>query len=278
MLSSIAWSELAELSLALLAGGILTGLIAGLLGVGGGGVMVPVLYEVFRVMGVEDSVRMQLCVGTSLAVIIPTAITSYRAHQKKGAVRPDVLRQWYLPAIAGILVGSAIAAAVSGWVLQAAFVLIITGLAIKSLLGRDDIRLGETLPGRRAMLGYGFFIGLASALVGISGGGLATNVLLLYGVPIHVAVATSAGIGIIVPIPGIIGYAVAGWPHLAELPPLSLGYVSVIGFVLMAPLSALFAPVGARIAHRLSRRHLEIAFGVFLLIVASRFVVAIFWQ
>ncbi len=278
MLSSIAWSELAELSLALLAGGILTGLIAGLLGVGGGGVMVPVLYEVFRVMGVEDSVRMQLCVGTSLAVIIPTAITSYRAHQKKGAVRPDVLRQWYLPAIAGILVGSAIAAAVSGWVLQAAFVLIITGLAIKSLLGRDDIRLGDTLPGRRAMLGYGFFIGLASALVGISGGGLATNVLLLYGVPIHVAVATSAGIGIIVPIPGIIGYAVAGWPHLAELPPLSLGYVSVIGFVLMAPLSALFAPVGARIAHRLSRRHLEIAFGVFLLIVASRFVVAIFWQ
>lgn len=278
MLSSIAWSDLAELSLALVAGGILTGIIAGLLGVGGGGVMVPVLYEVFRVMGVDDAVRMQLCVGTSLAVIIPTAITSYRAHRKRGAVRDDVLRQWYLPAIVGILAGSAIASVVAGWVMQAVFVVVISTLAFKSLFGRKDMQLGESLPGRRAMLAYGFFIGLASALVGISGGGLATNVLLLYGVPIHVAVATSAGIGMVVPIPGIIGYAIAGWPHLAELPPLSLGYVSVIGFVLMAPLSALFAPVGARLAHRLSRRHLEIAFGIFLLLVASRFVVAIFWR
>ncbi|MFG1417128.1 sulfite exporter TauE/SafE family protein [Xanthobacter sp. V0B-10] len=278
MLSSIPWGELATLCLALLAGGVLTGIIAGLFGVGGGGVMVPVLYEVFGVMGVEESIRMQLCVGTSLAIIIPTAITSYRAHQKKGAVLPGVVKRWRLPAIIGILTGSAIAAWVPGWVLQAVFVLVVGMLGLKSLLGRNDIRVADTLPDARAMGAYGFGIGLASSLVGISGGGIATNILLLYGVPIHAAVGTSAGIGIFIPLPGVIGYAVAGWPHLSALPPLSLGYVSVLGFVLMAPLAAVFAPVGARLAHRLSRRHLEIGFGAFLLLVAGRFLVAILWR
>ncbi|MFG1392561.1 sulfite exporter TauE/SafE family protein [Xanthobacter agilis] len=278
MLSSMSWGDLASLCLALLAGGILTGLIAGMLGVGGGGVMVPVLYEVFRVIGVEESVRMQLCVGTSLAIIIPTAVTSYRAHQKKGAVLPGVVKRWRLPAIAGIITGSAIAAFVPGWVLQAVFVVVVSVLGVKSLIGRNDIQIGAQLPGPGLMSVYGFVIGLASSLVGISGGGIATNILLLYGVPIHAAVGTSAGIGIFIPLPGVIGYAVAGWPHLSELPPLSLGYVSVLGFVLMAPLAAVFAPVGARLAHRLSRRHLEIGFGAFLLVVAARFVVAIVWR
>nr|WP_272903965.1 sulfite exporter TauE/SafE family protein [Xanthobacter agilis] len=274
----MSWGDLASLCLALLAGGILTGLIAGMLGVGGGGVMVPVLYEVFRVIGVEQSVRMQLCVGTSLAIIIPTAVTSYRAHQKKGAVLPGVVKRWRLPAIAGIITGSAIAAFVPGWVLQAVFVVVVSVLGVKSLIGRNDIQIGAQLPGPGLMSLYGFVIGLASSLVGISGGGIATNILLLYGVPIHAAVGTSAGIGIFIPLPGVIGYAVAGWPHLSELPPLSLGYVSVLGFVLMAPLAAVFAPVGARLAHRLSRRHLEIGFGAFLLVVAARFVVAIVWR
>lgn len=278
MLSSVSWGELAALSVALLAGGVLTGIIAGLFGVGGGGVMVPVLYEVFRVIGVEDSVRMQLCVGTSLAIIIPTAITSYRTHQKKGGVLPGVVKRWRLPAIVGIIAGSAIAAWVPGWVLQAVFVLVVGLLGLKSLIGRNDIRIADELPGPGLMSAYGFGIGLASSLVGISGGGIATNILLLYGVPIHAAVGTSAGIGIFIPLPGIIGYAVAGWPHLSALPPLSLGYVSVLGFVLMAPLAAVFAPVGARLAHRLSRRHLEIGFGAFLLLVATRFVIAIFWR
>lgn len=278
MLSSISWGDLAGLCLALLAGGVLTGLIAGLLGVGGGGVMVPVLYEVFGFMGVEESVRMQLCVGTSLAIIIPTAITSYRAHQKKGAVLPGVVKRWRLPAIAGILTGSVIAAWVPGFVLQAVFVVVVSVLGVKSLIGRNDIRIGEALPGPGLMAAYGFGIGLASSLVGISGGGIATNILLLYGVPIHAAVGTSAGIGIFIPLPGVIGYAAAGWPHMAALPPLSLGYVSVLGFALMAPVAALFAPLGARLAHRLSRRHLEIGFGAFLLLVAARFVVAIVWR
>ncbi len=139
------------------------------------------------------------------------------------------------------------------------------------MLGRNDMRLSDHLPGRLVLSTYGYFLGLASSLVGISGGGISTNILLLYGVPIHAAVATSAGIGMIIPIPGVIGFAVAGWPHLSELPPLSLGYVSVIGFLCMAPMSALAAPLGARLAHRMSRRALEVGFGAFLLMVATRF-------
>lgn len=277
MLSAVPWSELAFLVVALIAGGVATGLLAGLFGVGGGGVIVPVLYEVFRVLGVDESVRMQLCVGTSLAIIIPTSFVSHRTHMAKGAVLSDVLAAWRLPAIAGIIAGSAVAAFAAGWVLQAVFVVVVGLLGLKSLLGRNDVRIADHLPSRGALRGYGFFLGLASSLVGISGGGISTNILLLYGVSIHAAVATSAGIGMIIPIPGVIGYAVAGWPHLSELPPLSLGYVSVIGFLCMAPVSALVAPYGARLAHNLSRRTLEVAFGSFLLIIAGRFLVAIIW-
>lgn len=271
MLSAVPWNELAYLTVALIAGGVLSGLLAGMFGVGGGGIIVPVLYEVFGVLGVDESVRMQLCVGTSLAIIIPTSFVSYRAHAARGAVLPEVLAAWRLPAIAGILCGSLVAAIVQGWVLQLVFITIISFLGLKSVLGRNDMRLSDHLPGRLVLSVYGYFLGLASSLVGISGGGISTNILLLYGVPIHAAVATSAGIGMIIPIPGVIGFAVAGWPHLSELPPLSLGYVSVIGFLCMAPMSALAAPLGARLAHRMSRRALEVGFGAFLLMVATRF-------
>lgn len=275
MFSNVPVQELVLLVGAMLAGGVLTGLLAGLFGIGGGGVIVPVLYEVFGFLGVDDSVRMQLCVGTSLAIIIPTAMASYRTHVAKGAAMPGVLAKWRVPAIIGIIVGSAIAAVAAGWVLQAVFVAVVALLGLKSLIGRNDIRIADHLPSSAMMRFCGFFIGLASSLVGISGGGISTNILLLYGVPIHAAVATSAGIGVIIPIPGVIGYAIAGWPHLSELPPLSIGYVSVIGFLCIAPVATLVAPYGARLAHRMSRRHLEIGFGLFLMVIGVRFLVAI---
>lgn len=278
MLAALPWNELAYLIPALAVGGILTGLLGGLFGVGGGGIMVPILYEVFGAMGVDDAYRMQLCVATSLAVIVPTSYTSYRAHKAKGAVIPGILKTWAVPATVGILLGTALAAVVKGWVLQVAFVLIIGTLGLKSVVGRNDLTLSDHLPGKVGMAAYGLFIGFASALVGVSGGGLGTNILLLYGVPIHAAVATSAGIGMIVPIPGVIGYIVGGWRHMDALPPLSLGFVSVLGFVILAPLAAYVAPYGARLAHRLSRRKLEIAFGCFFLFVAARVLVALIWH
>ena len=277
MLAALPWSELAYLIPALVAGGVLTGLLGGLFGVGGGGIMVPVLYEVFGMMGMDDAYRMQLCVGTSLAVIVPTSFTSYRTHKAKGAVLPGILKAWVGPAIVGILAGSALASVAKGWVLQTAFVIVISALGTKSLIGRNDITISDRLPGPIGMAAYGVLIGLASSLVGISGGGIGTNILLLYGVPIHAAVATSAGIGMIVPIPGVIGYIIGGWRHMDALPPLSLGFVSVLGFVILAPIAAFIAPYGARLAHRLSRRKLEIAFGLFFLFVAARFLVALIW-
>lgn len=278
MLSSFSWSELLTLAVPLLVGGIVTGLLAGLLGVGGGALIVPVLYEVFGALGVDEAVRMQLCVGTSLAIIVPTSLQSYRAHKARGAVLPGILRVWSVPAFVGVSFGSVIAAFAQGWVLQAAFIVIALVMAIKALAGRSDWRIADTLPGTGTQRVYAFFIGVMAALVGISGGGLVTMVLSLYGVPIHVAVATSAGIGMIVPLPGIIGYAVGGWSHMADLPPLSIGYVSLIGFACMAPVSTAVAPIGARLAHRLPRRALEIGFGGFLLLMVARFLIAILWR
>ncbi|MDE1570321.1 sulfite exporter TauE/SafE family protein [Aquabacter sp. P-9] len=273
-LSAVSWHDLGFLAVALAAGGIITGLLAGLLGVGGGAVIVPVLYEVFGFLGVDESLRMQLCVGTSLAIIVPTSMRSHSAHKARGSVVPGVLETWRIPAILGIIGGSAIAGFANGKVLQVAFVIIALMMATKALSGRADWRLADHLPGKPVMWGYGFFIGLASSLIGISGGGLSTMVLTLYGVPIRAAVATSAGIGMLIPIPGIIGFAIAGWPHMDELPPLSIGYISVIGFLFMAPISSLVAPFGARIAHALPQRGLEIGFGIFLLLMAGRFLIA----
>jgi uncharacterized membrane protein YfcA len=273
---TIPFGELAWLVLAVIAAGVFTGILAGVFGVGGGGVVVPVLFEIFRILGVSDDVRMQLCIGTSLAVIGPTAWRSYRAHQARGMVIAGVIRIWALPTFAGVAVGAAIAAFAPGGVLKIAFMLIAGTIAARLLFGGDRWRLSEELPGRTGMIGYGFLIGLGSALMGISGGSLATMVLTLYGKPIHNAVATAAGIGVPISIAGTIGYALAGLPHQAALPPLSIGFVSVIGLVAIAPISSIVSPLGARIAHALPRRWLEIAFALFLLTVASRLVVSLF--
>ena len=270
------WGELAWLAFAVIAAGVLTGILAGVFGVGGGGVVVPVLLEIFRILAVPDGVRMQLCIGTSLAVIGPTAWRSYRAHQARGMVIAGVIRIWTLPTFVGVAAGAVIAAFAPGGVLKIAFMVIAGTIAARLLFGGDRWRLSDDLPGRAGMVGYGFFIGLGSALMGISGGSLATMVLTLHGKPIHNAVATAAGIGVPISIAGTIGYALAGLPHQAELPPLSIGFVSVIGLVAIAPVSSIVSPLGARIAHALPRRWLEIAFALFLLTVASRLVASLF--
>ncbi len=263
------------LAVATIAAGVVTGLLAGLFGIGGGAVIVPVLFEVFRVVDVPEALRMQLCVGTSLAIIVPTAVRSYRAHRATGMVIPEVMRSWAFPAVAGVAVGSTAAALAPGGLLKAAFVVIAGVIATKLLVGREDWVLSEHLPGRLGMTACGFLVGLASSLMGISGGSLATMALTLYARPIHNAVATSAGLGVPITIAGTIGYVLAGLPYQAALPPLSIGFVSVIGVVMIAPISSYVAPFGARLAHTLPRRRLEIGFGLFLLIVSARFVVSL---
>jgi len=270
-MAGVPLGELAWIAVAVMAAGVVTGLLAGLFGVGGGAVIVPVLFEVFRLLGVPDEVRMQLCVGTSLAIIVPTTVRSYQAHRARGLVVPAVVQSWAVPAVAGVAAGSVTAAFAPAQVLELAFVVIAGVIAAKLLAGRETWVLGRSLPGPVWMTGYGFIVGLASSLMGISGGSLATMTMTLYGVPIHNAVATSAGLGVPITIAGTLGYVIAGLSHQALLPPLSIGFVSVIGVVMIAPISSWIAPLGARLAHALPRRGLEIGFGLFLIAASLRF-------
>jgi uncharacterized membrane protein YfcA len=276
MLLGVPFTELLWLAVAVVIAGVITGLLAGLFGIGGGAVIVPVLYEVFRLLGVPDEVRMQLCIGTSIAIIVPTTIRSYLAHREKGLVVPGVIRVWAAPAVVGVVCGAVIAAIAPSEVFKIAFIVIATFIASKFLFAGDRWNLGSELPGPMTMRLYGFGIGLCSSLMGVSGGSLSNIALTLYGNPLHNAVATSAGLGVPITIVGALGYIAAGLPHEALLPPLSLGFVSLIGLVIIAPVSSLTAPYGARLAHRLSRRALEIAFAIFLLLVSLRFVVSLF--
>jgi uncharacterized membrane protein YfcA len=276
MLLGVPLNELLWLALAVVIAGVITGLLAGLFGIGGGAVIVPVLYEVFRLLGVPEEVRMQLCVGTSIAIIVPTTIRSYLAHREKGLVIPQVIRLWAAPAVLGVICGAVIAAFAPAVVFKIAFIVIAAFIAIKFLFAGDRWNLGDELPGTALMSVYGLGIGLAGSLMGVSGGSLSNIVLTLYGKPIHNAVATSAGLGVPITIVGALGYIAAGLPHEALLPPLSLGFVSLIGLAVMAPLSSLTAPYGARLAHKMSRRTLEITFASYLLLISLRFVVSLF--
>jgi len=275
MILGVSVSELLLLAGAIIIGGAITGMLAGVFGIGGGAVIVPVLYEIFGVLGVSDEIRVQLCVGTSLAIIVPTNIRSFLAHRAKGAVIMEVLRAWWFPAVVGVGFGSLIAAFAPASFLKIAFVVIAGLVAFKLLVGGDSWRIADHLPGRIAMAGYGCIIGLASSLMGVSGGSVSNVILTLYGVQIHNAVATSAAVGVPITIAGTIGYILAGIPKQALTPPLSIGFVSLIGVALMAPIASYVAPYGARLAHALSQRTLEVALGCFLLIVCVRFVLSL---
>ncbi len=263
-------ADLAFLAVAMLAAGAATGLLAGVFGVGGGAIIVPVLYEVFGVLNVPETVRMPLCVGTSLAIIIPTSIRSFNAHRAKGAVDMTILREWALPVLLGVIAGSLIARHANANLFKGVFVAVAGLSAVRLLLARDGWKISDTMPGGLVMKSYGGLIGVLSALMGIGGGQLSNLFMTFYGRPIHQAVATSSGLGVIISLPGALGAVYAGWPQMAVLPPLSLGYVSLLAFLLFIPTSMWTAPIGARLAHTLSKRRLETAFGVFLALVSLR--------
>jgi uncharacterized membrane protein YfcA len=267
--------ELLILAAAIVAGGVVAGLLAGVFGVGGGVVVVPVLYEVFRLFDAPDAVHMQLCIGTSLAIMVPTNIRSYRTHRASGAVLTDIVRQWTPGIIVGIAAGSAIATVAPSPVFKIAFAFVGGIIAGKLLFGRESWRLGDDLPKHPLTRLYGVAVGLMASLTGVSGGSLCTMVLTLYGKPIHQAVATSAGIVVPIAIAGTVGYIIAGLPHQETLPPYSIGFVSLIGFALMAPVASFTASYGARLAHALPRRGLEVAFGLFLLAASLRFLASV---
>ena len=279
MIAGLDIKDIVELALLLIATGALSGFLAGVFGIGGGAILVPVFYECFRLAGVPLDVRMPLCIGTSLAIIIPTSIRSYQAHRTRGAVDMDVLRRWAVPVLIGVIAGSVIARYAPERLFKVVFVLVAWSAAARLLFGRENWRLGDNLPRGPLMKGFGIGVGLLSTLMGI-GGGLFSNLLMtFYGRPIHQSVATSAGLAVLISIPGALGYVYAGWPAATHYPtvvalqlPFALGYVSLIGAILVMPTSLLVAPLGVKVAHLMSKRTLEVAFGLYLLTVGSRFV------
>ena len=202
MIFGIPFSELAWLAVALLAAGAVTGILAGVFGVGGGAVVVPVLYELFVIIGIPEEVRMPLCVGTSLAVIIPTSIRSFNAHRRKGAVDMSIVKIWALPVIIGVVLGSYVARFAPADVFKGVFVVVAGISAFRLLFGRESWKISDTMPGNPVMRAYGVLIGVLSSLMGIGGGQLSNLFMTFYGRPIHQAVATSSGLGVLISIPG----------------------------------------------------------------------------
>jgi uncharacterized membrane protein YfcA len=282
MVAGLNASELLELALLLVAVGALSGFLAGVFGIGGGAILVPVFYECFRLAGVPLEVRMPLCIGTSLAIIIPTSISSFRAHYIRGAVDMEIIKDWWLPVVIGVISGSVTARYAPERLFRIVFVMVAYSAAARLLLARATWKFGDVFPRGPLMKAYGFLVGLISTLMGI-GGGLFSNLLMtFYGRPIHQAVATSSALAVLISIPGALGYVYAGWPVAARYPdvaalqlPFAIGYVSLIGAVLVMPTSLLTAPLGVKAAHAMSKRTLEMAFGCYLFIVGSRFVISL---
>ncbi len=258
----------------LLVAGAAVGFLAGLFGVGGGAVSVPVLYEAFGFMGIDDGVRMPLAVGTSLALIVPTSLQSARSHYLRGAMDLRVLRQWAVPILIGVSIGSVVARYADPWVFKLVFIGV-AGLVSVRMLRGSGWNVADALPGRGLMSMFGMTIGFLSSLMGIGGGAISNLILSLFGTPIHRAVATSAGVGVLISIPGAIGYIYAGWGK-AGLPPDALGYVSILGFLLLLPTSFLTTRFGVQAAHALKKRQLEVLFGLFLMTVCLRFIYDMF--
>jgi uncharacterized protein len=281
-IAGLSVAELVELALLLVFVGAVSGFLAGIFGIGGGAVLVPVFYECFRLAGVPLEVRMPLCIGTSLAIIIPTSIASFRAHYRRGAVDLDILKLWWVPVVIGVVAGSVTARFAPERLFKIVFVCVAWSAATRLFLARDNWKLGDVMPTGPLMRVYGFVIGLLSTLMGVGGGLFANLLMTFYGRPIHQAIGTSSALAVLISIPGALGYVYAGWPAAARFPdvaalqpPLALGYVSLIGALLVMPTTLITAPLGVRAAHALSKRNLEVAFGCYLFIVGGRFVISL---
>ena len=261
--------ELLSLVIAMLITGAIGGVLAGLLGIGGGIVIVPMLEAALAFVGVDAAVRMHIAVATSLATIIPTSISSARAHYVRQSIDFGIVRYWAPWIVVGAVLGILIAANVGGDFLAAVFAVVALAVAVKMALPLDDTKLADDIP--RGVFGPAIPLGIGSisTLMGIGGGTLSVTAMTLSGKAIHLAVGTASLLGLVIALPATLGYVVSGWGN-PLLPVASLGYVNLLGFAVIAPATVLFAPLGARIAHALPRRRLSALFGLFLFIVAVR--------
>lgn len=264
------WAMLQELLLYLV-GGAAAGVLAGLFGVGGGTILVPVLLVVFRHTGVEESLWMHMALATSLAVIVLNAVSSLRAHHRRGAVRWPVVRRLTPGVIAGAVAGAVVADQLTTRALGLIFALFLLAVGLQLLLARQP-KPHRQLPGAAGLAAAGGGIGVVSALVGIGGGSLTVPYLAWCNVPMAQAVATSAAVGLPIALGGSAAYALVGMDQ-PLLPDWSLGYIYLPAFLGMAVAGTLCAPLGARLAHALPAPRLKQAFGGFLILIGIRMLV-----
>ncbi|CTQ61114.1 MAG: sulfite exporter TauE/SafE family protein [Roseibium album] len=268
--------SLSLLALSLVATGVVAGIIAGLLGVGGGIVIVPVLYYMFTALKIDPDVLMHVAVGTSLATILATGASSARAHYKRGSVDMDLLKRWWWAIALGVLAGATLAGNISGGALTFVFGVVALAVAANMMLRKEGSHLADKLPGSPIREVLGFLIGGISVMMGIGGGTLGVPTLTLFNYPIRKAVGTAAAIGLIIAVPGTLLSVYFGF-DLDGRPPLSLGYVNLIGFMLIIPASTLTAPLGAKIAHAIDPAKLKLVFALFLGFTGLRMIYGVFF-
>jgi len=256
--------------------GLLAGVLAGLLGIGGGIVIVPALYYVFGAIGVDTDIRMHLAVGTSLATIVPTSIRSSLAHHRRGSFDTALFGRWAPGIFPGALLGTWVANNIEFTALTFVFAVVALCVSFYMGFGGKDLRIRTAPPGHMGSAFITVLIGTLSTMMGIGGGTLSVPIMTLFGVPIHRAVGTAAGLGMVIAIPGLIGFMIGG-AGAAGLPPLSIGYVNWLGFALIVPTTILAVPLGAHLAHALNPRPLRKAFAFFLGITAVRMLWDTLW-
>lgn len=263
------WATLAgywPFVLSMLATGVVSGIAAGLLGIGGGAVIVPALSTALALMGYDSDVVQHVAVGTSLAIIIPTGIMSARSHQKRGALDLAVFKLWAPFIVAGTFIGGLMAGWYSGDVLRVVFAVMAFFIAANIVFSLQARLMGHLKDSKAAHRIAAVIVGYISSLMGVGGGSLTVPTLMAFGKTMHAAVGTSAAIGVAIALSGTLGFIISGWTT-AGLPPVSVGYINIIALVLVGGVAAACAPIGAALAHRMDQKTLKYVFAAFLVVV-----------
>lgn len=243
--------------------GLISGVAAGLLGIGGGAIIVPALGTALQLMGYPGDVVQHVAVGTSLAIIIPTGLSSARSHDRRGAVDREVLKLWAPVIVISTFLGGLIAGLFSGAVLRIVFGVVALFIAANIVLPFQERLMGPLGGSKLTHRLSAAVVGFLSALMGVGGGSLSVPTLHAFGADMHKAVGTGAAIGVFIALSGTAGFIISGW-SVDGRPPLSLGYINLPALVLIGGMAALTAPLGAALAHRLKQRTLKLAFAAFL--------------
>jgi uncharacterized membrane protein YfcA len=269
LINDILYQELLVYFIGLLITGVIGGLIAGLFGVGGGIVIVPILFWIFTSLNFPNEILMHMAIGSSLATIIPTSISSARAHYQRGSIEMDIIKKWAPGIFLGAIVGGLSGKYFSVNELKYLFASIAFLVAL-NMFFKEPLRLGNNFPKSRLLnIIMSSLIGLVSSLMGVGAGTLGVPALVALSVPIHKAIGTAAALGLFIAVPATLGLAFSGF-NIPNRPPMSIGYVNLIAFFIMFPLTVFFAPVGVKLAHRINQRALKSIFGIFLIITSIK--------